>query len=161
MAGPFLSTLGRSARLFLPAARGGVSQGRSFTATIKLYRDAGNRIGNDIARQIFRAVLSHEQQAAIVQGMPRNRKIPIASLPQALTTLRRAMSFTVAVQGFLPETGKSVLRHITISTNSELTPNRILALATEIVDEGGDRYGFEVESVSLTRGERAGRGGVF
>jgi hypothetical protein len=161
MAGPFLATLSRSARLFYSAARGGTAQGRSFTATVKAYRDAGNRIGNDIARNIFRAVQAHENQARSVQELPRNRRIPIASLPQALTKIRRNLSFTVEVRGFLPGTGEAFTRHITISANETLTPRRIEQLAEETIASGGDRYGMEVQEVNLIRGERAGRAGTF
>jgi hypothetical protein len=161
MAGPFLETLSKSARAFMTVARAGAAQGLSFTRTVAAYRDAGNRIGNDIARNIFRAVVAHETQARSVQDLPRNRRIPVSILPQALTKIRRGLSFTVEVRGFLPETGEAVTRHITISADDTMTPSHIESLAEETVLDGKDRYGLEVQEVNIIRGERAGRLGRF
>jgi hypothetical protein len=161
MAGPFLATLGRSAALFYPAARAGVSQGRSLSATLKLYRDAGNSISNAAARSMFRALQAHETAATVVRSLPRNRRIPSAALPEALTKIRRALSFTVEVRGFLSSTGDEVVRHITISSNREMTPAHIEALAEETMETSADRYGIEVEEVHLIRGERSGPAGRF
>jgi hypothetical protein len=82
-------------------------------------------------------------------------------LPEALTTLRRAFSFTVEVRGFLVDTGERVTQNVTVTSSTLLTRAAMEELAIEAVTSGAERYGMEVESAIPIRGTRAGALGTF
>lgn len=161
MAGPFLSTLARSARLFLPAAQRAVAEGLPAQAAIDAFRAGGGAIRRQTALDVFRAVAGLERRAAAILSVRKDRRPTVASLPEALTQIRRGFSFTAEVHGTVSETGALIKRFVTISTDSLLTVGEMEALAEETASASGEGYGIEVESVRITRGIRAGGFGTF
>jgi hypothetical protein len=161
MAGPLLTTLGRNAALFLPVAQGAVSRGLPAQAAINAFRASGGSIRRQTALEVFRAVAGLERRASAILSVRKDRRPSVASLPPALTKIRRGFSFTAEIRGTVAETGASLTRFITISTDEIPTIGEMEALAEEIASGSGEGYGIEVDQVRITRGIAAGPGGVF
>ena len=66
----------------------------------------------------------------------------------------RRYSYTVRVDGLLPD-GQVITRDIQVTTNREdLNPGDIKAAAQEAIDIDPDRYAFDVTGMTVTGGVR-------
>lgn len=82
-------------------------------------------------------------------------------LPEALTKLRRALSFEVKISGFDIENGEDVTRFVTVSFDDPLTRAEIENVGLGFIEEDMQRYGFAVTDVLLVRGMKAGVEGTL
>jgi hypothetical protein len=141
------------------AIQRGVREGLSIESIGRAVRGGGIRIANDALRSLVtaeRGIFTHGQNLRFVNLDSRPN---IATLPQALTAIRRAASFTVEVRGTLLSSGQSFIQHVTVTTDTPLTRREIEEAALDAVEGAQDRYGIEVEETLLVRGVRAGLAG--
>jgi hypothetical protein len=105
-----------------------------------------------------RAIWTHGQS---LKFLPFGATPRLATLPEALSKIRRAYSFTVALTGRSELTGQRLVQHVTISTDRGMTRGELEDLAVEMGIEGKRRYGLELESAQLVGGLRSGELGVL
>lgn len=156
-----VSALAGAARMALPAVQRGVREGFSIARIADAVRSGGIRIANQSLRDLIaaeRKVWTHGSSLRFVNLDLSPRR---SALPEALTTIRRELSFTVEVRGSLVSTGKEWVQNITVATDRDLTRRQIESAARRAVTQGRERYGMEIESVVLIRGVRAGSAGRF
>lgn len=154
-------SLTAAARLAVPAVMRGVREGLSVSRIADAVRSGGIRIANESLRGLIRAereIWRHGNSLRYVNldSVPNPR-----SLPEALTTIRRNLSYTVEVRGTLTSTGKEWIQNVTVATDRNLTRRQIETAARKAISTAKERYGMDIESVILIRGVRAGSAGTL
>lgn len=158
----FLETLSRAARTAYPAIQRGVREGLSSRRIDDaLRKEFGSSIRRATLLDIMRREQSVVERSERLKFLGLDRRPSPASLAEALTKIRREYSFTVEVTGTMVSTGASLTQHITVTSDTLLTRREIEEAARDLVESDKDQYGVEVESVTITRGMRAGPAGTF
>lgn len=159
---PFLATLAPRIRALFPIIEAGVARGissRNINAAIK---DAtGTGIKRQTLLDVMRKITGLAQKQSQLKFLTRGSVPNINRLPEALTKIRRKLSFRVLVKGFLIDTGEEIFQHVTLTMNAPLTRGRLEDMATELLDDRQERYGMEVLTATLVSGVRAGLAGTL
>ena len=158
---PFIATLTRSARLFLPIAESGVVKGLSANRMINAFRAGGGQIRRTTALELIRRVKGVEAQSVQLRFLRRERMPDPRRLPEALTTLKRAFSFNVRIRGFLADTGEAITRFVTVALDNPLSRGMIEQLGFEFSQPEPEQYGVVVTEVMLVGGKKAGLPGTL
>jgi hypothetical protein len=158
---PLLDTLSAIARQAFPFIVRGVREGLSSNAIGRLLSESGFGIRRQTLLDLVRAQKGVQTAGAALRFLRQNAIPNPNRLPEALTTIRRAFSFTVEVRGRSLETDERVTQHVTVTTDRLLTRREIEELAGEAVERAGDRYGFEQEEAVLIGGLKAGPRGTL
>jgi len=156
-----LSALSASARLAYPAIVRGVREGLSLNRLQAALQEANLGI-----RRATLLSLMQRERALVSAGesmrfLPRAARPDPARLPEALTILRRQFSFTVELRGRSLQTGERTTQHVTVASDRLLTRAEIEDVAERFGQQGGERYGMEVERVLFVKAMKAGAGGVL
>lgn len=162
MAAPLIAGLTRAARLAMPFIERGVREGLSSRAIETAIRAGGFAAPRrTVLLEVMRAMRGVEESGKALRFLRQGARPDPARLPEALTTIRRAYSFTLEVRGTHISTGAPLVQHVTVTSDTLLTRAEMEAAAAEAVDQGNERYGIEVESVLPIKGIKAGSRGVF
>lgn len=159
---PFIATLAPRIRALLPIIEGGVSRGISSRNINQAIKDAtGKGIKRqtllDVIRKISGVQAKHSQLKFL-----NARSIPnINRLPEALTKIRRRLSFRIAVRGLLIDTGEEMIQHVTLTMDNPLSRGAMETMAIDLVNDAKDRYGLEIQDSTLISGVRAGTFGTL
>lgn len=153
MAGP-LGFLSLGARLAAPIIRGAVWLGRTVLETTRDVLAAGvGALDREIAA-LHRAELTIKEGTREAISVGETALPDVAGIPEAVTVQRREFSYTIGVTSIDPNTGRPVVRFITISTDNLITPeeakNRAVELAVEDYHQNRDTL-IKVEISSITR----------
>lgn len=158
---PFISTLARSARLFLPIAEGGVRQGLSANRMIEAFRAGGGAIRRSTALEVIRRVRGVSEQSSQLRFLRRNLTPDPRRLPEALTALKRAFSFNVRLRGILADTGEEITRYVTVALDRPTSRATIEQTAFEFAQPEPEQYGVMVTEVLLVGGKKSGLAGTL
>jgi hypothetical protein len=124
-----------------------------------------SRFGADVKAAEIRAALEREARlagdarraATVTRGV-----LPqLSEVPRATTRMRRQFSYTFEVAYVDPASGRTVIRHVSLSTDSFLAHE---AAEAEVFNEFGGDYGFNrgnVTYIKLTGVVRAGDAGTL
>ena len=153
---PFLSTLSLSARRFYPIIQRAVREGLSANAIQTLLSDIRPGLRRTVILQIVRRERGIIQAGARLRNLRRDRMPDPRRLPEALTKLRRAFSFTVELRGVDTATQAPIERFVTVSLDNLRTRERIEEIAEGFLSTEEERYKFDVELVLLQTGIKAG-----
>lgn len=156
-----LDKLNSFTRGLVGSVQRGVREGLSIRRIGDALRNAGGSISNATLAEIVAAERKVQSYGAAIGTLRSDRKIDPRRLPEALTRLRRDLSFTVEVVG-KDQRGRPVVQHVTISSDRALSPDEIMEAAEELATTRRKAYGMtRVESVTIVRGVRAGAAGTF
>jgi len=158
---PFLASLTAAARTIYPFIQRGVREGLSIESIGRIFRAEGFHLANATLREMVRHERSLIAASEHLRFTNLDKLIDVSRLPNALTTLRRAYSFTVEVRGIFASDKQRGTQHVTVTTDRTLTRREIESAAMEAMEAGADRYGMDVEAVQLVGGMRAGEAGTF
>lgn len=158
---PFIATLPRAARLFLPIAEGGVARGLSANRIIDSFRAGGGAIRRQTALDVIRRVKGVEAQSSQLQFLRRGFTPDPRRLPEALTALKRAFSFTVRLKGYLVETGEEITRHVTVALDRLQSRATIEQEGFDFAQPEPEQYGLVITEVMLVGGKKAGLPGTL
>lgn len=158
---PFLSTLPRSARLFYPIAQRGVREGLSANRIIEAFRAGGGRIRRQTALEVVRRERGVREVGVRLRFLKRGTFPDIRRLPEALTKLRRAFSFTVRLRGIDAATFEDVERMVTVALDRPQSRSMIEQIAFEFAQPEPEQYGMELTEVLLMSGKKAGLPGTL
>ena len=153
---PLLSTLNARQRRAYPIIQGGVARGLSANAIGRVLRLQDMGINNVVLQRIFRAETGVKLAGERLKNIPRHLPPDPRRLPDALTKIRRAFSFTVRIKGFDLTTGEDFLQHVSVALDDSLTRAEIENLGLSAVEKDRDRYGFAVTDILLVSGIKAG-----
>lgn len=158
---PLLQTLPARARQAYPIIQGGVRRGLSANSIQGLLQSQGLGIRRQSLLDIIRAERGVAATTAPLRAMRRSFTPDPRRLPDALTKLRRAFSFSVEIRGFDLANGEDVTRYVSVSLDDPLSREAMEAMGLEFIDEDFQRYGIAVTSVLLHRGVKAGAEGTL
>jgi len=158
---PLLSTLPARARLAYPIIQGGVRRGLSANSIQSLLRSEGLGIRRQSLLDIIRAERGVAATSAPLQSMRRDFTPDPRRLPDALTKLRRAFSFSVKISGFDLSTGEAITRFVSVALDDPLTRSEIENIGLGFIEEDMERYGLAVTDVLIERGMKAGVEGTL
>ena len=161
MAFPFLLGLSSRARRASPIIRRGVREGVSSRALTGILQKAGLGIRRQTLLDIMRLMEGEAAIGPVLSALGLNRRPNPLRLPPALTKIRRAFSFTVRARGLDADTGASVERFVTVTTDTLLTRGEIEALAEQALEGEGPSGSLLSFEVLLTGGVRSGAAGVL
>jgi len=153
---PLISTLNDRQRRAFPIIQGGVSRGLAGNEIQRVLRLQNLGINNVVLQRIIRAEKGVEIAGARLRSIPRHLTPDPRRLPDALTRIRRAFSFTVKVSGFDLTTGEDFTQFVAVALDDVMTRGEIENLALGLVERDRDRYGFAVTDVILQIGVKAG-----
>ena len=161
MVAPFLLGLSPRARRASPIIRRGVREGVSSRALTGILQRAGLGIRRQTLLDIMRLVEGEAAIGPVLSALGLNRRPNPLRLPPALTKIRRAFSFTVRALGTDVDTGASIEKFVTVTSDTLLTRGEIEALASQAIETDTDRYKLVVSNILLTGGLRAGAPGLL
>jgi len=158
---PFLSTLTRTARRAFPIIQGAVRRGLSANRIQSLLSSVKLGIRRTSLLDLIRREKGIEIGAANLRAVRRDRIPDPRRMPEALTTLKRAFSFKVRLQGIDTSTGEDIDRFVQVSLDRPRTRGDIEDLGASFAFEDPERYGIDLTSVTLQSGVKAGFPGTI
>lgn len=161
MAIPLLAGVSSRARRAYPIIQRAVREGVSANQTQFLLQRNGLGIRRQVLLDLRRAAQGIEAARPALRNLGRSRLPNPARLPEAVTKIRRAFSFQLEVSGQSLTTGERMTRFVTVATDTLLTRAALEDLAGRTVAGDTDAYEFDLDSVQLTGGLRAGAFGTI
>lgn len=161
MAGSYLDSLTGAARFSYPFIQRGVREGLSANAIQKALAANDVHLRRSTILDLVRKERELVSAGSSLKFLNQNSRPDPRRLPEALTAIRRQYSFTVEVRGTSLSSGESRVQNITVVSDRLMTRGEIEDTATGFAEDGGERYGMEVDSVLLTRGMKAGAFGTL
>ena len=158
---PLLTTLPGRARQAFPIIQRGVREGLSANSILTVLRSQNLGIRRQTLLDIVRSERGVIAAGSRLRSLNRNFFPDPRRLPDALTKIRRAFSFTVELRGFDLGTGESIDQSVNVSLDNVLTRNEIENRALNFIDADTERYGIAVTDVILQRGVKAGEQGTL
>lgn len=154
---PLLAGVSARARLQFPIIQRAVREGLG-TAQIQslLQATALGGIRRTDLLSIVRGVRGIQTAGAQLRFLNRNTTPDPRRIPEALTKIRRAFSFTVRIRGVDVSTGESIERFVQVVLDNPVSRNTIEQLGFTFSQPEPDQYGFAVTEVLLTEGVKAG-----
>ncbi|MCP4897227.1 MAG: hypothetical protein GY906_09685 [bacterium] len=156
MAVSFLASLTLRARTAFPFIRRGIREGLSANRIQSALQKSGLGLRRTNLLAIVRRERFIQNFVSALDRLAPNRHVPTNMLPEALTRMTRSLSFTVEVRGYLTDTGARTSQFVTLSMDETMTPQEMIDLAVEIVEDEPSRYGMVVDDGRLTEGLRSG-----
>lgn len=157
MAIPALLAFAPRIRRLYPIIRAGVSRGlssRVINAVIK--KAEGTGIKRQVLLDVMRVIGGVQQQGKHLRNLGRNAIPNIKRLPEAITKLRTAVSFTVRVLGIAVETGEEVERWVTVGLDKPVSRSVIEEMARQRIEGRREKYEIEFLVAQLREGVKAG-----
>lgn len=158
---PLLSSLSAGARTAWPIIQRGVREGLSTRAIGRSLSAGGMGIRTQTLHRLATAERTIWQHGQSLKFLTKSSLPNVGRLPVALSKIRRQFSYTVELRGRSPLTGQSLLQHVTIATDQNMTREALESLASEMGVEGKKRYGLVVDQSVLVGGVKAGDLGVW
>lgn len=158
---PLLSTLSGRARQAYPIIRRGVREGLSGNQIQTLLRAADLGIRRLSMQAIVRAERGVQVAGAQLRFLNRRFTPDPRRIPEALTTLRRAFSFTVRIRGVDTQTGEDVERFVNISINRPISRASLEQIGFDFSQPEPEQYGLAVTEVLLIEAVKAGPAGTL
>ncbi len=155
MALPFLAAFAPRIRALYPIIQGGVSRGLSSRAINASIKDAtGKGVNRQKLLDVIRAITGVKQAQSQLKFLTKTSIPNINRLPQALTTIRRKLSFKILVKAINLASGETVEQNVTLTMDKPRSRDRMETMAVEIIESRQERYGLEVLTATLTEGLR-------
>lgn len=158
---PFLSTLSARARRAYPIIVRGVREGLNSIQIGSVLAAGEGNIRRTSLLGIMRRVRNIETVGVQLRFLKRTAFPDPRRLPEALTKLRRAFSFTVRLRGIAIDTGQAIERFVTVSLDNPRSRDAMERIAEGFASEKRDPYGFDLEEVLLMTGVKAGAPGTL
>lgn len=153
--------LSKRQRAAYPHIIRGVREGLTQRAIETALRGMDLGIRHEVMRGIINQERSRQQYGRSLDLLSPSRMPVARNLPEAMTRLTRRYAFTFEVKGTLIATGQPVTHHITLSMDRLLSIGEMRDRARDLVGSKRDRYGAEVDSVTITGGMREGEEGTL
>jgi hypothetical protein len=158
---PYLESLTAAARKALPFITRGVREGLSSRELSAALSAQGLGLRRQSLLDLMRLTRADWDAQKALQNARPDLKIRPELLPEALTKLRRSLSYTAEIRGTAGDTGKEVVQHVTITSDQVMTPTQVEETASQVAERERGRYGLDIVSVRFTGGRRAGAAGTF
>lgn len=147
---PLIDTLTKGGRAAFPFIQALANGDLSSSQIAKQVKEAGFSVRNQSIYDIVAALRDNQSSAQYLRSLS-NHEIPNpAKFGTAVTELLRNYSYKVTVRGRNPDTGESQNRQITVSTNSPLSKDQVLAMASTITSSGTGSDVDEITSIEIT-----------
>lgn len=161
MSPPLLSTLTGRARQAFPIIQRGVREGLSANQIQTLLQTADLGIRRQSLLDIVRGVRGIEVAGSQLRFLNRAFTPDPRRIPEALTVLRRAFSFTVRMLGVDVSTGESVERFVNVSLDRPRSRSSIEQTALDFSQPEPEQYGLAITEILLVSAVKAGPPGTL
>lgn len=161
MAVPFLAGLSPRARRAYPIVQRAVREGLSANQTQLLLQRNDMGFRRRVLLDMFRFEQGIRRKNVPLRTLGRNRFPDPTRLGEAITKIRRAFSFQLEVSGVSIQTGETLSRFVTITTDRLMTRAELEDLAGRTVAGDTQAYELDLQAVQLTGGLRAGALGTI
>lgn len=142
MAIPWIETLPRAARLFLPIAQAGVTKGLSANSIIESYLKAGPGIRRKLGLSVIREVKSVKKKSDVFKYVRKTMLPGHDTIPTAPTKILKDYSYKVRYQGVMSD-GRPFESFVTAITDKIIKPEEALDIALTMLNEMPSEYGIE------------------
>ena len=129
--------LSKSARAALPFLEGAVEAGKGANEILKTAKELGFTIRRQVGLDIIGALKGNIDARRLIRITPPHLPLDPAHYGQALGTLLRNYSYKVLVRAVEPDTGETVNRYFTVSSNDPLSVNDVFETVDELSQGGG------------------------
>jgi len=161
MAISFLAALNKTARVAYPIVKRGVREGLSGREIAAVLKRTNLGIRTQTLFEIIRREKNILSKGAQLKFLGRNAMPNPARLPEALTVIRRRYAFILKVTGTIAQTGESLIRNITVSTDSLMTRGQLEDIGHMIMEDDAGAYPFEIDFITLQSGIKQGELGTL
>lgn len=130
-----INLLGRAVSAALPFIRLGISLGRGVAALGSIITRAFVRAEAASVRRVIEAEVQQRREVREVLGRPHNEVLSPDLMPEAITKQRRQYSWHTRFGFIDPVSGERRERHISVSTDSLLSPEEALQEAQDMLSD--------------------------
>lgn len=161
MAAPFLAGLSARARRAYPIVRRAVREGLSANQTQLLLQRNDMGFRRRVLLDMFRFEKGIQLKNVPLRTLGRSRFPDPSRLGEAITKIRRAFSFQLEVSGASIQTGETLTRFVTVTTDRLMTRAELEDMAGRTVAGDTSAYELDLQAVQLVGGLRAGEAGTL
>jgi len=158
---PFLLGLNLRARTAFPIIMRGVNIGLSGNAIQNVLISSGLGIQRTVLQAIIREIKGVGLKSNHLKSIPSKLNPDSSRLPEALHKIRRNYSFTFEVTAYDRNTGESVIRNTTLSTDRLHSRQAMEDAMLDILSDDANQYALEDIRVQLVSGVKAGPEGTL